>query len=59
VVGRVKRTPLVQRVLYQPLREKPQVEPADTSRIRAELDDDLARVEQRFGVDLRHRWAWS
>jgi hypothetical protein len=59
VVGRVKRAPVVQRLLYQPLLERPQVHDADRARIRAELDDDLARVEERFGVDLRRRWGWA
>jgi hypothetical protein len=59
VVGRVKRAPLVQRVLYQPLRERPRVEDADVARIREELGDDVRRVEERFGVDLRQRWGWS
>ena len=59
VVGRVKRAPVVQRLLYQPLRERPQVHDADRARIRAELDKDLARVEDRFGVELRRRWGWA
>jgi len=58
VVGRVKRAPLVQRVLYQPLRERPQAGAAEVSRIREELDTDLRQVEERFGVDLRKRWGW-
>jgi len=59
VVGHVKRAPFVQRVLYQPLRERPQVEDADRTRIRTVLDEDIAHVERRFGVDLRRRWGWS
>jgi Sulfotransferase family len=58
VVGRVKRAPIVQRMLYQPLRERPTVEDADVVRIRVELDGDLRRVEERFGIDLRRRWGW-
>jgi hypothetical protein len=59
VVGHVKRAKLVQRVLYTPLVEKPRVEDADLARIRAALDADVQRVEERFGVDLRRRWGWS
>jgi sulfotransferase family protein len=58
VVGRVKRAPIVQRVLYQPLKERPQVEEADVARIRDELDSDVRRAEERFGVKLRERWGW-
>jgi hypothetical protein len=49
----------VQRTLYQPLRERPQVEAADAARIRAELDGDQRSVEERFGIDLRGRWGWQ
>jgi len=59
VVGRVKRAAVVQRLLYQPLQQRPQVEAADAARIRAELDDELRRVEERFGVHLRRRWGWT
>jgi hypothetical protein len=58
IVGRVKRAALVQKVLYRPLKEKPQLDPADADFIRAELDADLARLESRFGVDVRARWGW-
>jgi hypothetical protein len=58
IVGRVKRTALVQRVLYRPLREKPGIDPADSAFIRAALDGEMARVESRFGVELRTRWGW-
>lgn len=58
VVGRVKRAPLVQRVLYQPLRERPQSGATEVTRIREELDADVRRVEERFEVDLRGRWGW-
>jgi sulfotransferase family protein len=58
IVGRVKRTALVQRVLYRPLKEKPGIDPADSEFIRAALDGEMARVESRFGVELRNRWGW-
>lgn len=58
IVGRVKRAPLVQRVLYRPLEEKPQVEAADAAYIHYELREELGQVERTFGVDLRRRWSW-
>lgn len=58
IVGLVKRAPLVQRVLYRPLEEKPQMEPADAAYIYSQLEGELAQVERTFGVDLRHRWRW-
>jgi hypothetical protein len=58
VVGRVKRAPFVQRALYQPLKERPSVQEADVARIREELDSDVRRAEDRFGVKLRERWGW-
>lgn len=59
IVGRVKRAPVVQKVLYRPLKEKPQLDPEAAAVIRAALDDEMAQVEKRFGVDLRDRWGWS
>jgi Sulfotransferase domain len=59
VVGRVKRAAVVQRALYQPLRERPQAEESDVARIREELEKDIRRVEGRFAVSLRERWGWT
>lgn len=59
LVGRVKRAPVVQRVLYRPLRERPQINETDADRIREELNGEIRRVEERFGVDLRARWGWT
>jgi hypothetical protein len=59
LVGRVKRSPVVQKVLYRQLAEKPRVDPDDAARLRELLDDDLRRVEERFGVNLRQRWGWA
>lgn len=58
VVGRVKRSRLVQGMLYRPLAEKPEVQESAASRIREELDADVAEAEMRFGVPLRQRWGW-
>jgi hypothetical protein len=59
IVGRVKRAPVVQKVLYRPLKEKPQLDPADAAFIRSELDEEMGHVEARFGVDIRTRWGWT
>lgn len=58
IVGRVKRAPIVHKVLYRPLKEKPQMDDADVAFIRSELDTEMSDVENRFGVDLRRRWGW-
>jgi hypothetical protein len=59
IVGRVKRAPIVHRVLYHPLAEKPQMLDDDVAFVRAALDDEMAQVEKRFGVELRSRWGWD
>jgi hypothetical protein len=59
IVGRVKRAPLVQKVLYQPLKEKPQMLDEDIAFIRSALADEIVAVEKRFGVELRSRWGWD
>jgi hypothetical protein len=59
LVGRVKRAQLVQRTLYRPLKNKPQVRPDDADFIRSSLAEDLTGAEQRFGLDLRRRWGWT
>lgn len=58
-VAKVKRSPLVQRVLYRPLgEERPEVSEADAAYIRRELDADLSALERDYELDLRGRWGW-
>lgn len=60
LVGRVKRSSLVQRALYRPLGDdRPMLSPADLSYLRQELDQELSRVEEDFGLPLRSLWGWS
>jgi Sulfotransferase domain len=60
VVGRVKRSAIVQRALYQPLGDAaPTMHPEDAAYIRALLEPEIVGVEQDFGVGLRARWGWS
>lgn len=59
LVGRVKRSGLVQRVLYQPLGDsKPTMSAEDVSYVRERLSHEIAEVEQELGLDLRQRWGW-
>jgi hypothetical protein len=60
LVGRVKRSRLVQRVLYRPLGEtRPTMSPEDVSYVRERLSQEIAEVEQEFGLALRQRWGWQ
>ncbi len=59
LVGAVKRSPLVHRILYRPL-DSSSVRPSPeaVAYIRAELEDEVVRIEQQYGVSLRQRWGW-
>ena len=58
LIGRVKRSPRLQRALYVPLRDKPALPPEDAAYIRAQLGPEVARLEGLVGFDLRNRWGW-
>ncbi len=59
VVGHVKRSPLVQRVLYRPLGDdRPVMTDEDLQFVRGELAGEIGDVESWFGVSLRERWNW-
>lgn len=58
-VARVKRSQLVQKVLYRPLGDdKPSVPADDAAYIRNQLAEDLRTLEGTLGLDLRSRWGW-
>jgi hypothetical protein len=60
VVGRVKRAPVIQRLLYAPLGdERPEIGPDDRDYLRARFDPEVRAVEEQFGVPLRQRWGWT
>jgi Sulfotransferase domain len=60
LVGRVKRSPLVQRALYTPLGDaRPVMAPDEISFVREQLDKEVAAVEGEFGIALRQRWGWQ
>jgi hypothetical protein len=59
LIGRVKRSPAVQRVLYQPIDgEGPQLSSDDAQYIRERLTLEMRQVEDIFGVNLLTRWQW-
>ena len=59
LVGRVKRSELVHRVLYRPLGDaRPTMSAEDVSYVRERLDREIAEVENEFGIALRQRWGW-
>lgn len=59
VVGRVKRSPWVQRLLYRPL-DTSAIRPDEQSvdYIRGALDDEITGLETRYHLDVRTRWGW-
>jgi hypothetical protein len=60
IVGRVKRSALVQRVLYTPLgADRPVMAPEDIAFVHECLGPEVALVEEDFGIPLRERWGWS
>ena len=60
LVGRIKRSAIVQRALYKPLGEsKPTMAPDDVAFVREQLAGEVAGVEEEFGIPLRQRWGWQ
>lgn len=57
-VGRLKRSPLVERLFYQRVNDAPTMTEADAAYIRLRLDDDICKLEDMLGVALRARWGW-
>lgn len=59
VVGRIKRSRIVQGALYRPLRgDRPQMSAEDLAWIRSELDGEVTELERQFGLPVRARWNW-
>lgn len=60
LIGQVKRSPLVQRVLYRPLGDdRPTIAPDDAAWVRERLAGEVDIVEREFGLDLTTRWGWT
>lgn len=59
LVGAVKRSPLVQRVLYQPI-DRDVVRPPrdDVATVRTALAPEVDALERTFGFRLRESWGW-
>jgi len=59
VVGRVKRSPLVQRALYRPLTtDKPTMTTEERSAVQVALAEEVAQIDRVYGLDLAQRWGW-
>ena len=59
IVGGLKRSAMVQRLLYQPLGDdRPEMPAEDVAFMHEQLDAEIAGVESEFGIDLRRRWGW-
>ena len=60
LVGRIKRSAVVQRTLYKPLGPaKPTMSADDIAFVREQLAAEIAGVEEEFGLPLRQRWGWQ
>jgi hypothetical protein len=59
LVGAVKRSPVVHRVLYRPIdKNSVRPDPEAVDYIRSELGDEVDRLECDLGLPLRSRWGW-
>jgi hypothetical protein len=59
LVGRVKRSAVVQRALYKPLgQERPVMSAEDVDFVRQQLEPEITGIEEEFGIPLRERWGW-
>lgn len=60
LVGRVKRSPVVQRLLYRPMGEdRPRPSDRETELVRERLAGELEKVESDFGVPVTSLWGWA
>jgi hypothetical protein len=59
LVGSLKRSALVQRMLYRPLgADKPEMAPEDVAFMHEQLDPEIAALDREFGLDVQWRWGW-
>jgi hypothetical protein len=59
LVGRVKRSSLVQRALYRPIdRQAVRPDPGDVVAVRDALAGEVVALEHTFGLPLRESWGW-
>jgi hypothetical protein len=60
LVGKIKRSPLVHKVLYVPYGDdKPTPSPEDVAYLRDLLAADVALLSDLVGIDLPSRWGWD
>lgn len=59
LIGRVKRSALVQRVLYVPLGDdKPTMTDDERAAVHRALGPEIAQLDCRYGLGLARRWGW-
>lgn len=60
LVGAVKRSPLVHRMLYRPI-DRAAVRPdaEAVAYVRDQLGGEVDRLERDYGLRLRRRWGWT
>jgi hypothetical protein len=60
LVGRVKRSTTVQRVLYRPLADdKPVMTDVERKAVHDALADEIAWLDESLGLALADRWGWT
>ena len=60
LVGRVKRSPSVQRVLYRTLTDdKPVMSATERLAVYRALASEIASLDRDFGLSLAERWGWT
>lgn len=60
VIGLVKRSPIVHKVLYRPIdKSAVRPDPEAIEFIKAALRDDVLRLDQHYGQQVAARWGWT
>jgi len=60
LIGHVKRSALVQHVLYRQLGDdKPTMSATDRDAVCLALEPEIVALDQRYGLGLADRWGWS
>ncbi len=60
LIGRVKRSPLIQKALYTPLNgDHPPLLDEDAAYVRENLWSEIAETEKLYDLDLLNRWGWT
>jgi hypothetical protein len=58
LVGKLKSSRHVERLLYTPLKERPEISPEAAAMVQAVLAADLELFDETYGLGLRERWHW-